>query len=85
MAYDFKEVKAKADNGCVRSQVILARMLWLGLPEQNIATDHDQAKNYLEHAVKNHLDHEAIQLLSRINRTNPSKKTIPLIGKLVRG
>lgn len=85
MAYDFKEIKAKADNGCIRSQVILARMLWLGLPEQNIASDHDQAKNYLERVVKNHLDHEAIQLLSRINRKNPSKIAIPLIGKLVRG
>ena len=85
MAYDFKEIKAKADSGCIRSQVILARMLWLGLPEQNIASDHDKAKNYLEHAVKNKLDEEAIQLLSRINRKSPTKRSIPLLHKLVRG
>ena len=66
MAYDFLTVKTKADNNDVRSQVILARMLWIGVPSQRVNIDRKRALEYLRRAASRYYDAEAIDLIRRI-------------------
>lgn len=66
MAYDFISVKAKADNNDVRAQVTVARMLWLGLPEQRVEVDRKGALRYLSLAANRFNDSEAIDLIYRL-------------------
>lgn len=66
MAYDYMTVKVKADNNDVRSQVTLARMLWLGVPEQSVEIDRKEALQYLEMAASRYNDQEAINLIYQL-------------------